>query len=79
LLVVFYSIGFQADPPIGGSSDSLKVTAAGAETEMPSFVLPSQEQMAGEIRAAITALVPESIWAKLEQEREQYIEEHVND
>lgn len=33
-------------PPIGGSSERLTVTALGRETDIPSFVLPEQQEAA---------------------------------
>jgi hypothetical protein len=66
----------QSDPPVGGSSDSLVVTAYSNEIEIPSFVLFEQEEAQSRIVAAIQALVPAEIWEKLNQQREQYMQEH---
>jgi len=66
----------QSDPPIGGSSEQLTVTAQGAEYTIPSFVVANQQNAASEVMAAINALVPQDIWDRLDLQREQYMEEH---
>ena len=66
----------QSDPPIGGSSDSLVVTSRGREIEIPSFVLPAQQEAQSQIVAAINSFVPATIWEELDLQREQYMEDH---
>jgi hypothetical protein len=66
----------QDDPPVGGSSQSVTITANDQQIEIPSFVLPEQQSSAAAIHAAIEALVPQEIWDRLNAQREQYMEEH---
>jgi hypothetical protein len=47
----------QADPPVGGSYDSLKITAHGQQIAIPSFVISAQAAAAKDISAALRALV----------------------
>lgn len=64
----------QDDPPVGGSSQSLIVTAHEQEIVIPSYVIPAQDAAAREISAAIVAMVPKPIWEKLNAQREQYVQ-----
>jgi hypothetical protein len=64
------------DPPVGGSSDSLSAEAAGVTVDIPSFVLPEQQDRAAALTAAVRALVPQEVWDRLDAQREQYQQEH---
>ncbi|HSD85669.1 MAG TPA: hypothetical protein VLG46_17535 [Anaerolineae bacterium] len=66
----------QQDPPVGGSYDSLHITAQGRQIAIPSFVIQTQAAAAEDISAAIQKLVPATIWNKLDTQREQYMTEH---
>ncbi len=66
----------QGDPPVGGSSEWLTVTAAGRLIEIPAFVVPAQASRAEAIYAALRSAVPETIWSKLEAQRQEYVEAH---
>lgn len=66
----------QQDPPVGGSFDSLHVTAHDQNITIPSFVIPAQASAAKDIATAVRALVPQNIWDKLNSQREQYVAEH---
>jgi hypothetical protein len=64
------------DPPVGGSSEWLSVTANGREFEIPAYVVSSQELAVSEIYTTIRSLVPQAIWEKLNTQREQYVKEY---
>jgi len=64
------------DPPVGGSYDVLKVTAHGQQITIPSFVDQTQAKAAKDMSTAVRALVPQNIWDKLNDQREQYVTEH---
>ncbi len=66
----------QDQPPVGGSYDSLHVTAHGQQITIPSFVIQTQANAAEDISTAIRVLVPQNIWDKLNARREQYVTEH---
>jgi hypothetical protein len=60
-------------PPVGGSSDDVRITAHGRQVEIPSFVVQEQAARADAITAAVRALVPPAIWEKLTTQREEYV------
>lgn len=66
----------ESEPPVGGSSQSIVITAHGREITIPTFVSAAQQEAASRIHAAMEALVPETIWAQLNAQREQYIQEN---
>jgi hypothetical protein len=66
----------QSDPPVGGSSDSLQVTAHGRQFSIPSFVSAAQAAAAEDIATAVRTLVPQDLWDKLNAQREQYVREY---
>lgn len=66
----------ETEPPVGGSSQSVAITAHGQEITIPAYAVEAQQEAANRIHAAIEALVPESIWAQLNAQKEQYIEEN---
>lgn len=66
----------QDQPPVGGSYDSLHITAHGRQIAIPSFVIQTQANAVEEIATAIHALVPQTLWNKLNTQREQYMAEH---
>ena len=66
----------QSDPPVGGSYDTLRVTAHDRHIDIPAFVITAQAAAADAITAAVRALVPQDLWDKLNAQREQYVREH---
>jgi hypothetical protein len=68
----------QSDPPVGGSYDSLSVTAHGKQITIPSFVISAQATAAEDIATALRALMPPGLWDRLNTQREQYQQEHSN-
>jgi hypothetical protein len=65
-----------SDPPVGGSSEALTVTAGGQQYLIPSYPVSNQRQAAGEIISAVKALVPQEIWERLDGLREDYVQEN---
>jgi len=63
-------------PPVGGSHAWLTVTAAGRQIKVPPFPLKSQQEHAAKIFVAVRALVPQSVWDKLDAQRQLYIQGH---
>jgi hypothetical protein len=68
----------QQGPPVGGSFDSLQVTAHGQQITIPSFVIQTQANAVEDMATAVRALLPQNIWDKLNTQREQYVSEHEN-
>jgi hypothetical protein len=68
----------QSEPPVGGSHDSLRVTAHDQTITIPSFMIAAQAPSAESINAAVRALVPQAQWDKLDAQRAQYVKEHEN-
>jgi hypothetical protein len=66
----------QEDPPVGGSSQSLRATVRGRAAHVPFFVLPAQAAAVEEMCVAVKAIVPQAIWKKLYARREQYRRKH---
>lgn len=64
------------DLRVGGSSEWMTVVANGAQVKIPSQVIERQEGRAAEIYAAVKAIVPSEIWAKMEDQLKQYQEAH---
>jgi hypothetical protein len=65
----------QDDPPVGGSSQSMQVTAHQKTITIPSYVAPDQASAAEAMAAAVSAAVPQAIWDKLNAQREAYVRE----
>lgn len=66
----------EEDPPVGGSSESLAVTASGKEYLVPWSVPPDQQEEARALFEAVNRLVPAEIWASLESRRLKYMAKH---
>jgi hypothetical protein len=64
------------DPPVGGSSFSMTLTASGDTVTIPSFVVPSQAAAQSDIAAAIVSVVPAEVWSRLEAQHELYVGEN---
>jgi hypothetical protein len=67
-----------SDTPVGGGSESLLVTAHGRQITIPSYVILLQAAAVEGMAEAIRALVPQTLWDKLNTQREQYMQEHSN-
>lgn len=63
-------------PMLGGSSESAKVKGNQKTVTIPSFPAGRQKAQAKAICEAIKSLVPQSIWSRLEAERQKYMEDH---
>ena len=63
-------------PPVGGSTNWLSVTAGGRQVCTPAFIVPAQQPAAEAVYAAIKALVPQEIWDRLHEQREQYVRDN---
>lgn len=61
---------------VGGSTESLIVVANRTQVKIPSQVVDRQEADAAEIYAAVRAIVPPEIWARLQDQLKQYQEAH---
>lgn len=57
----------QSRPPVGGPLVHLRLTSGERVIEVPAFPVASQQALAAELRAAVTALVPESVGAARQQ------------
>jgi hypothetical protein len=66
----------QSDPPVGGSSEWLDVTAGGTTYRIPTYVEPRTAANAQAIFGAISALVPQELWTDLDARRAQYEAEY---
>ena len=58
--------------------DSLTVNAHGQQIVIPTFVIHAQASAAEDIATALHALAPRELWDKLDDKREQYMQEHPN-
>jgi hypothetical protein len=65
------------DPsPVGGSRQSMTVTAGGKQVALEAHLVSDQEASAEAMYSAVEALVPKEIWDKLNARREQYMQEN---
>jgi len=63
-------------PPPGGAGESMVVTAHGKQITIAVYVDSDLVTKAAEMYAAVRALVPQTIWDKLDVQRQQYIQEY---
>lgn len=68
------SLAEDDDPPIGGSSAELNVTADGEVTEVPAF--PQDSSGLDELYESVEALVPEALWTTFEAQRQEFIDSY---
>lgn len=61
---------------VGGSTEWMTVVANGTQVKIPSQVIERQQTSATEIYAAVKAIVPPEIWARLQDQLKQYQEAH---
>jgi hypothetical protein len=65
------------DPlPVGGSRQSMTVTAGGKQVAVEAPLVPDQDASAKAIYSALEALVPKAIVDTLNARRERYMQEH---
>ena len=63
-----------AAEPVGGSNQTLVVTAQGKRIKVEDYVVSEQQVSAKVMYAAVQALVPKEIWERLEARRQQYMQ-----
>ena len=61
--------------PVGGSNQTLVVTAQGKRIKVEDYLVPEQQVSAKVMYAAVQALVPRDIWERLKARRQQYMQE----
>lgn len=66
----------QPQPLVGGSMESMLVTANKKTVKIPAFVISEQASHMNNIYSAINELVPEAIWKRLNNLRGQYVREY---
>ena len=62
--------------PVGGSNQTLVVTAQGKRIKVEDYVVTEQQVSAKVMYAAVQALVPKEIWERLQARRQQYMQVH---
>ncbi|MDD5168122.1 MAG: hypothetical protein PHN75_04830 [Syntrophales bacterium] len=62
--------------PVGGSNQTLAVTAQGKRIKVEDYLVSDQQVSAKAMYAAVQALVPKEIWERLQARRQQYMQEH---
>jgi hypothetical protein len=62
--------------PVGGSNQTLVVTAQGKRIKVEDYLVSEQQVSAKVMYAAVQALVPKEIWERLQARRQQYMQEH---
>lgn len=63
-------------PPEGGSSDVITVSANRQTIHIPPYVIDKQEAARETIAGAVRATVPDALWAKLERQRQEYVDHY---
>jgi hypothetical protein len=66
----------EKDPPIGGSLEWMEVTAGGKTVELPAFVRGKRGEDAAAAYEAVRALVPEDVWAWVNEQQAEYERAH---
>lgn len=61
--------------PVGGSTQTLVVTAQGKRIKIGDYLVSKQQVSAKVMYAAVQALVPKEIWERLQARRQQYMQE----
>ena len=62
--------------PVGGSNQTLVVTAQGKRIKVEDYLVSGQQAPAKAMYAAVRALVPKKIWARLQARRQHYMQAH---
>ncbi|MDP2853469.1 MAG: hypothetical protein Q8O28_04380 [Smithellaceae bacterium] len=76
ILINFRLSQLQLDAaPVGGSNQTLVVTAQGKRIKVEDYVVSEQQVSAKVMYAAVQALVPRDIWERLKARRQQYMQE----
>lgn len=60
------------NPPVGGDYDWMSVTATGQQVNVGPFVIESQVAAYEAMANAVEATVPDDIWIKLREQRQEY-------
>lgn len=63
--------------PVGGSNQTLVVTAMGKQIRVEDYLVSEQQVLANVMYAAVQVLVPKEIWERLQAKRQQYMQERV--
>jgi hypothetical protein len=66
-------------PPVGGSFDSLEVTAEGRQVSIPGLLIEDEEASIAKVYEAIRALVPQATWDKLYALQAEYQQAYPED
>jgi hypothetical protein len=61
--------------PVGGSNQTLVVTAQGKLIKVEDYLVSEQQVSAKAMYSAVQALVPKDIWERLQARRQQYMQE----
>jgi hypothetical protein len=64
--------------PVGGSNQTLVVTARGQRIKVEDYLVSEQQVSAKAMYTAVQALVPKEIWERLQAKRQQYMQEQAN-
>lgn len=67
----------QQPAPIGGEQTWLDITAGGQRASIPAGLAGRDAAAAQKIFEAVRAMVPQSIWDKLEAQRQEYIKQQL--
>jgi hypothetical protein len=62
--------------PVGGSNQTLLVTAQGKHIKVEDYLVSEQQVSAKAMYAAVQALVPREMWRRLQARRQKYMQEH---
>jgi hypothetical protein len=62
--------------PVGGSNQTLVVTAQGKRITVEDYLVSEQQGSAKVMYEAVQAMVPKEIWERLQAKRQQYMQEH---
>jgi hypothetical protein len=73
-----FRLNWQAEdsPPVGGSTSLLTVTAGGREIRILSYTIERQRQQAERMADTVRGTVPQEVWDRLEEKRQEYMEEN---
>ncbi|MGV8056738.1 MAG: hypothetical protein AB2L12_01690 [Smithellaceae bacterium] len=65
-----------AAPVVGGSNQTLIVTAEGKRIKIEDYLVSEQQPSAKIMFTAVQTLVPKEIWERLQARRQRYMQEH---
>lgn len=64
----------EPDPPVGGSTSLLTAAAGGREVLVYSYTVERQRQQAEALAETVRGAVPQEVWDRLEQKRQEYMQ-----